>query len=301
MSALPVFAEEDVQDVPAPNWTYVQAKMKKAGFKPSFIKALKKMYDPSDFQSVLELNCLLFLRKSDYHTTQVSQKAVEDVRRFMQENEGSLHKAEKKYGVSPAAVSGLLWLESRYGENTGRFHVPSAFIDLLQADRPQAIAHLKLAASPKFTKRLSIRVAREITKKAKAKSKWALDELKSLERMYAKNHKIVRELKGSFAGAFGMPQFLPSSYMSYARPSKNGNAPDLNSASDAIQSVAYYLKKNGWRKRDEKTYEKALLKYNNSHDYARAILELAEQAGDSDSREPATTKPKLRKKKRKKR
>lgn len=278
------------------DWSYVNKKLKASGFKKSFITAMQKTYDPNDFTSVLELNCLLFLRKSDYHGPQLNRDAVEDVRSFMSRYRTTLGAAEKKYGVPKSVIAGLIWMESRFGQNQGRFHVASVFLSLLQADRPQAIAHLKLEAAPRFTPKLTTKVATEITKKAQAKAKWALAELKAIEKMYMQDKKLVNELRGSFAGAFGMPQFIPSSYVHYARtPKKNVKAPNLTHPDDAVHSVANYLKESGWKTGKKSTHEKALLRYNNSRDYARAILKLAEEA--ASDRLPAG-KPKKKRAKR---
>ena len=51
----------------------------------------------------------------------------------------------------------------------------------------------------------------EIAARTKTKVKWALGELKSIQRIYREKGSIAFEMRGSFAGAFGMPQFLPSS------------------------------------------------------------------------------------------
>jgi membrane-bound lytic murein transglycosylase B len=297
--ALPLSALAEGDAVPT-DWSFVQKKLSHAGFKKSFISAMRKNYDPNDFNSVVELNSLLFLRKTDYHTPQVSNKAVDDVRQFMAEHDGTLMAAEKKFGVSKGVISGLMWMESRYGENQGRFHVASVFLDLVQAERPQVIAHLKLEAAPRFAPHLTKKIASDITAKAQKKAKWAMGELKALQTMYFKDKKLVLGLKGSFAGAFGMPQFEPSSYVAYARSSRGKKkSADLTTADDAIYSVANYLKESGFKKTKEKTHEKALMKYNNSHDYARAILKLAKQA-DTDSRRLPASKSKKKKRRTKK-
>ncbi|MBX3023068.1 MAG: lytic murein transglycosylase [Bdellovibrionales bacterium] len=283
----PLLAVASGQGNVATDWSYVHKKLKAAGFKAKFITAMRKSYDPAEFTSVLELNTLLFLRKADYHSPQLSDQSVSDVRKFMQDNHATLQAAEKKYGVSPTVITSLIWMESRFGTNLGRFHVASVFLNLLQADRPEVLAHLKLEAAPRFTPKLTKKAAGDIVKKAKTKAKWAIAELKAIEKMYAQDKELVNGLKGSFAGAFGMPQFIPSSYVHYARAAKGKHAPDLTHPEDAIHSVAHYLKESGWRKSKAASHEKALMRYNNSRDYARAILKLAERASETGKRLPA--------------
>lgn len=268
-----------------PDWAYVEKRLKKASFKPLFIREMKKLYEPGDFTQVLELNVLLFLRKSDYHGTQVTDSAVEEVKSFMIEHQHVLQKAEADHEVRAAVVASLLWIESRHGQNQGRFHVPSVYLHLLQASRPPVVRHLK-AQAPRFADdrgdgAISRKQFREIEKRVKKKADWALEELRALEKAHRWKWTIATRLRGSFSGAFGMPQFLPSSYVRWARSQTPPAAPDLTKAADAIQSVAYYLHDHGWRGNNAGTHVEALMQYNNSRDYAKAILALADRVEKS--------------------
>lgn len=265
---------------PSPHWHYVETKLKKSGFEKPFIKELKKNYDPKNFETVVRLNLLLFLKKADYHGIQVSDKAAEDVRDFVAKHKLVLKEAEKKYGVSSRVVASLLWMETRHGETYGNFHVASGFLDLIQSERKDVITYLQNEAH-EFTDNVTSKQRREIIKRTKIKTDWAISELRALQSMYKKNHKIVQELKGSFSGAFGMPQFLPSSYIKWSKSYNGKKIANLFTANDAIYSVSNYLKGHGWKKNKPKTFVKALMKYNNSRDYANAILKLEEMSGPS--------------------
>lgn len=278
--------------VPTSNWKYVERKLAHNGFNPDFIVTLKKSYEANHFAEVLELNTLLFLRKSDYHGIQVTEEATTSVRTFMDANQQALKQAEEKYNVSREVISSLLWLESRFGQNLGRFHVASVFLTLLQADRPEVVRHLHRAGK-RFTPKVTAQNRRDITLRTKRRVKWALSELKAIEKMYAQDPKLLTDLRGSFAGAFGMSQFIPSSYVAYAKAHVENSVADLTKSADAIQSVAYYLYKNGWKLDRPKSYVRALMHYNNSQDYANAILKLAARTGfavDKPKRTPARKK-----------
>jgi membrane-bound lytic murein transglycosylase B len=266
---------------PKADWKYAEKRLRKEGFKKKFIAALKKSYEPEPFKDVLELNTLLFLKKSDYHGTQVNDTAIEDVKSFMTANQNSLAVAEKDYGVPGGVVASLLWMESRHGKNLGAFDVPSVFVDLVQCDRPANIKYLHKAGT-RFTPHVTAQNKRDITSRAKKRVKWALAELKAIQTMYQRNPKALVDFRGSFAGAFGMSQFEPSSYVAYAVAQVGDHPPVLEHSEDAIESVAHYLHENGWRMSKKKSYVKALMRYNNSHDYAAAILKLARQASPSD-------------------
>jgi membrane-bound lytic murein transglycosylase B len=261
---------------PKPDWAYVEKRLSKAGFEKSFINALKSNYQAKNFDQVVELNLLLYLRKDNYHGPQVKEKDVSKaLHSFVKTHHKTLKEAERKFGVTPGHIAGLLWMETRHGKNQGHFHVPSVFAHLLQADRPQVVAHLKETAK-KYTK-VDRKIQKEIDSRVKRKSNWALAELKAIAAIYKKNKNALKQWQGSFAGAFGMPQFLPSSYLAYSKTIRKGGIADLRRADDSIMSVANYLHMNGWVKARPKTYEKALYRYNNSHDYTNAIMNLSKK------------------------
>lgn len=261
-----------------PDWAYVEKRLTGASFKPDFIKTLKSEYEHKNFAQVLELNVLLFLKKSDYHGPQVSQRAVRDVRSFMTTHRSTLNKARAEHGVSSSVVASLMWMESRYGSNLGQHHVASVFLHLLQAERAAVVKHLQQNASKFSGAKITDKIKWEISKRAKRKAEWALEELQALQTMNERDKTVLPQLRGSFAGAFGMPQFIPSSYVKWARTPDKGKSPNLTKPQDAIYSVSYYLRDNGWKQLRTRTHVKALLRYNNSYDYAHAILKLSQQA-----------------------
>jgi membrane-bound lytic murein transglycosylase B len=269
----PAFSADVVKPA-EPDWKYVERRLKKAKFNPTFIDEMKKVYEPKDFTQVLDLNILLYLRSKDYHGTQVSDQAASEVRTFMDENRDVLKKAEKKMKVPGSIVASLLWIESRHGKNQGHFHVPSVYLNLLQANRKPVLAYLR-ASAPRFADDPEDKRIGDLPARAKKKSDWALEELRALQQAYKWKWHIVTDLRGSFSGAFGMPQFIPSSYVKWARSPKPKVAPDLMTAPDAIQSVAYYLHDQGWKPKKSESHVPALMKYNNSEDYANAIIALA--------------------------
>lgn len=291
LASLPVFAKSVTP--PAPDWKFVEKRLLKAGLEREFIKGLKENYDPQPFSEVLELNTLLFLRKSDYHGVQVNDDAADAVRTFISGNKEAFDSAEKKYHVSRGVIASLLWMESRHGKNQGQFHVPSVFVDLVQADRPAVVLYLHQAAK-RFTDHLTRKNRRDITSRTKKRVIWAIAELKAIQTMQRKNKDVLHDFKGSFAGAFGMAQFEPSSYVHYARAESADHPANLEQAGDAIHSVAFYLHKSGWKPGRSKSFVRALMRYNNSHDYAAAILKLASQASPGD--EPNRRRPASKKK-----
>jgi membrane-bound lytic murein transglycosylase B len=116
----------------------------------------------------------------------------------------------------------------------------------------------------------------KIEKRATKKSNWAINELIALEKIYKTSRIEILNLYGSWAGAFGMSQFLPSSYTNWAVDGNADGKIDLFETEDAIYSVANYLKINGWGNSIEQQ-RKAVFHYNNSNAYVDAVLLLAEK------------------------
>lgn len=261
---------------PVPLKTFLEKKLRREKFDSRFIQKLLQDYETKDFHSVLELNVLLFLRKSNYHGPQISDSSVLEVEDFKAIHASTLEQAEIRYGVDASTVASLLWIESRLGKNRGDFHVPSVYLHLVQAPRVSVQNYL-FSRTAKFADSETEVDKREIVRRTHKKSKWAIEELRALSRVHKWKWKIGTDLRGSFSGAFGIPQFLPSSYIRWGRAFDKTRQPLLDDPRDAIMSVAYYLKDHGWKKKNRKSQLEALYMYNNSRDYAEAIADLADR------------------------
>ena len=134
---------------------------------------------------------------------------------FIEENKASLERAEEKYGVPVHVIAAIIGVETRYGKNKGSYRVVDA-LSTLAFDYPPR--------SKFFTKELE-----QVFLLAKEQGFKALD------------------LKGSYAGAMGYGQFIPSSYRHYAVDFDGDNIADiLNNSTDAVGSVANYFKMHKW-------------------------------------------------------
>lgn len=259
-----------------PDTTWAMKELKEKGFKKAYLNTLKKHYDKKSYETVLRLNLLGFLAPPN-HMTLVSSKAVDKSVRFLEKNKKTFNSSAKSYDVPPEVIASLLWVETRHGGITGDFHVPSVYLHLLQADREKTRNQLfKIARkNPYSQKYTDEELRKKIQEKAQWRSQWALEQLTALEKMYTEKQKNISKLKGSHSGAFGVPQFIPSSYRSFAVSAKSKKTPDLFKPADAVHSVAKYLMVHGWDNNDPEAQLNALMKYNNSRDYAESILDLS--------------------------
>ncbi len=142
---------------------------------------------------------------------------------FWRAHASELERAEKTYGVPAAIVVGILGVETIYGQEMGRFRVLDA-LSTLAFDFP--VVHPRSAERQAFFR-------------------------KELEHFLVQEHTAQQTptaALGSFAGARGMPQFMPSSRMNFAVDFDRDGRIDLSaSASDVIGSVANYLRAFNWQ------------------------------------------------------
>ncbi len=152
----------------------------------------------------------------DYRAIFLTEERINMGVQFWKENADTLTTVSKRYGVPPEMIIAILGVETRYGRTTGNYRVIDA-LATLGFDYP--------SRGKFFTTQLEefFLLARE------------------------QNHNPL-ELKGSYAGAMGYGQFIPSSYRHFAVDFDGDNFADIwNSPADAIASVANYFKENGWQ------------------------------------------------------
>ncbi|MDD0812816.1 lytic murein transglycosylase B [Curvibacter sp. RS43] len=143
--------------------------------------------------------------------------------RFWQQHRATLERAEQSYGVPAAIIVGILGVETIYGQQMGTYRVIDA-LATLAFDFP--------AAHPRAAER-------------QAYFRSELEQFLSYHQRAGSDPLMPR---GSYAGAMGQPQFMPSSWVKYAVDFDGDGKIDLfNSPEDAIGSVANYFKGYGWQ------------------------------------------------------
>ena len=159
-----------------------------------------------------------------------SARFIEPVRinagvKFWDENAEALACAEREYGVPAEIIVGIIGVETVYGRNTGRFRVLDALATLA----------FSYPESPNRAARME----------------FFKGELENALLFARKDGIDPLTLLGSYAGAIGLPQFMPSSIMKYAVDFDGDSHIDLrNSTADAIGSVANFLIQHGWKRDD---------------------------------------------------
>jgi membrane-bound lytic murein transglycosylase B len=151
-----------------------------------------------------------------YRPLFVTEDNARKAARYWRKNAPALARAHEHYGVEPEIVLAILSVETRLGKNTGGYRVLDALTTLA----------FTYPARGEFFRR-------------------ELEEYLLLARDLGVD---PREIKGSYAGAMGIPQFIPSSYRVFAIDFDGDAKRDIvHSVDDAIGSVAHYFKRHGWR------------------------------------------------------
>ena len=155
------------------------------------------------------------LEWDEYQDIFLNAKRIIGGKAFLNKYAETLAKVEQETGVPKEIITAIIGVETYYGRIQGNYRVLDS-LATLAFDYPKR---------PLFWREL--------------KSFFAMTELESMD---------VASVKGSYAGAMGYGQFIPSSYLAYAVDGDGDQRRDLwQNPVDAIASVANYFKRHGWR------------------------------------------------------
>ncbi len=243
------------------------------GFDPAFIQALVEDDRWELSLLVLEKNLLYRESKADYRHFLDSYSTAR-ARQFLEKNRSFLEATEKAYGVEKEVIVAILLVESSLGRYAEKYRVFNTLSSLSQASHPEIfrLAFDQLKESyPGLTEAY-------LRKRAERKSQWAFRELKAFIEIGIRENFDILEVKGSWAGAFGIPQFMPTSYLTYGADGDGDKSVRLHNRHDAIVSVANYLRAHGWKPGlSDQEMLKILFRYNHSHLYGETVIKSAQK------------------------
>jgi len=150
-----------------------------------------------------------------YRALVISDQRIANGRVAFRQNRALLARIQDRYGVSPGVIMGIWGLESSFGTELGSFHVVQALATLAWDGRRATFFRTELLAA-----------------------------------LHILDHGDVApaQMTGSYAGAMGQPQFMPSAYLRYAVDFEGTGKRDIwTSTPDTLASIANYLASSGWR------------------------------------------------------
>lgn len=152
---------------------------------------------------------------AQYRNLLLTDKRISAGLAAMAQNRTLFRAVQARYRVSPGVISGIWGLESSFGTRTGDFHVVEALATLGWGSRRTRFFRAELLAALKILQHGDVTPA---------------------------------EMTGSYAGAMGQPQFMPTSYLRYAVDFEGTGRRNIwTSRPDVLASIANYLSRNGWR------------------------------------------------------
>ena len=250
----------------------LQKKLIKDGFNPDKIA---KLYSrPQVFFETDGVTILFTYSEAKVDYDQFANDwSIGKAKKYMAEHRQDLDRVEKKYGVDSRVITAILLVESGLGKNTGKRSTLNSLSTLASLMYPDVrrTFYKQIPAEKRPPKK-------KFEKSAKRRSNWAYGELKAFLKYANKEGMDPAEIPGSFAGAMGYAQFMPSSILAYGKDGNGDGTVDLLTHPDAMASIANYLKRHGWKPGiSRKKKEKVIYHYNHSEYYVKAILKIAER------------------------
>ncbi|WP_164867911.1 lytic murein transglycosylase [Rhodovarius crocodyli] len=161
-----------------------------------------------------------------YRDGRLSSTRIDAGRRAYADQRNLLRNVEARFRVSPKVIMGIWGLETNYGGFTGNFNVIEALATLAWEGR---------------------------------RASFFKNELMAALRILDGGHISVDRMRGSYAGAMGQPQFMPSSFERFAVDMDGDGRKDIwTDTADALGSIGHYLARSGWRDGESWGYEVVL-------------------------------------------
>jgi membrane-bound lytic murein transglycosylase B len=173
----------------------------------------------------------------------LTRKSVDRGRRILAENKTLLTDIGHRYKVEPEILVAIFRVETNFGGYVGTYPVFNSLLTMTLLEN--------------------------------RRSTWAEKELVGLFILSRSNRVSPLSIKGSWAGAYGLCQFVPTSVLNYGADGNGDGMIDLFQFADAMASVASYLQAHGWQAGHADKKRKALYAYNHCDNYVDAVLAYA--------------------------
>ena len=199
-------------------------------------------------------------------------ESIGKARGYLAHNEPAFSRVEGDYGVDREIITAIMLVESRLGTVKGRRLVLNVLSSMAALTEPD-VQELLWSQIADF----STLSRADFDTWVQRRSGWAYRELKAFLAYAGREQIDPAAVNGSYAGALGYAQFMPSSVLAYARDGNGDGRIDLFDHPDAIASIANYLKAAGWHPGiDREKASKVIFQYNRSSYYVDTILKVAD-------------------------
>lgn len=208
----------------------------------------------------------------------LSARSVREAHACFAEHRSALRRVERETGVPGDVVAAILHVESRCGRYTGNQVVLWRLARLAMAAEPsnlhRNLVRHNLLEGPRATLDVEALTHQRGTYLESTFYPEVLATFQVADRLGIDPLAI----RGSVAGAFGMPQFLPSKYLQFGADGDGDGRVSLYDPEDAVASCARYLQGNGWQPGiDRAERRRVIWSYNRSSPYIDTVLALADR------------------------
>ncbi|MBU1345062.1 MAG: lytic murein transglycosylase [Proteobacteria bacterium] len=202
-----------------------------------------------------------------------SKKSIDNALKYIEDHKNALDQAQKIYGVDKTIITAILLVETRLGTYLGKRTVINT-LSTMAALTDEVLRERIWSAIPDKKKPKK----QTFLKKVEERTKWGYEELKALITYSEQQGLAPDSIKGSYAGAMGVSQFMPSNALKLAKDGNNDGKIDLFTHADAIFSVANYLKHHGWKPGIARQRQhEVLFTYNHSNYYVDTLLKISDK------------------------
>lgn len=250
-------------------WGPLKEKLIKDGISPHTIK----IFDEKDFPKFKEVTFRLAPKEShDIYVRFTDPGLISKGKSFIYEFADTFDKVERVFQVHQSIITAILLVETNLGANTGKE---------LVLNRLSRIGNIGTKENIEWNYQRLNKLDSTVTKQqVEERAQYLVNtfypEVLTLLKLHEDGILDARTLKGSIAGAFGFPQFLPTSLINFGIDGNGNGSVNLFEMEDAIWSVGKYFHLNGWKDNGSITEKRsAIWKYNKSDAYIDTILRVA--------------------------
>lgn len=251
-------------------WSYVAEKLRKDGVAESDILAALNSPDVPPFDFVPF--ALRPKESKSLYKGATKPEMVAIALDGINSNYAIFAEMERRYGVDRAIVAAILTIESKFGRYTGKHSVFYRLLRLVTTNDPNNVRwnYARLKDEDSSTQ------MQEVVERGQYLEKTFYPELLAVFEICRREDMQIHDLRGSIAGAFGLSQFMPRSYLAFSVDGNRNGKISLYEPGDAIMSVGNFLYQHGWKHqvaREQK--RRAVWGYNKSEAYIDAVFGLA--------------------------
>ena len=206
------------------------------------------------------------------------------------DHDREFRRVERRLGVPANVLGAILHVETQCGRFTGRQVVLYRLARLAMAGEPANLRSNVRTQTRGLSGARRLEVEQQVRRRALHLENIFYPEVLATFRLAERLRIDPLEIRGSGSGAFGLPQFLPSSYLRFAIDGNGDERISLYDPADAIASMANYLVGHGWKPNLSRTEQRRVIwAYNHSDAYIDTVLTLADRIGPTPSRKRRDT------------